>query len=300
MENRAHALAAGIFVIVLSITVLAVAMWFGGDTIQRKNYLVVTKESVTGLNPQSAVHYRGVNIGKVESIQFDPENLHQILINISIDQNIALSKSIFAQLGYQGVTGLAYIQLNDDGIEYEHFPEDTYIPMRRSLFDEVAGSGQDLLSNVNILVKKMQDLLNEQNKTQISQILQNIEKATRNFDGIANHLQPVLSSFTELTTESNTLVKNLDQLLNEINLTATNANQKGGLFDNLSQSTQELAAIIPELRKVSSSIANNSQNLDRVLQQLEENPQSLLLGRPATLPGPGEDGFTSPKGYGNP
>ena len=66
MENRAHALVAGIFVIVLSIAVALIAMRFSGSNIQYNSYQVVTKESVSGLNPQSAVHFRGVNIGKVE------------------------------------------------------------------------------------------------------------------------------------------------------------------------------------------------------------------------------------------
>lgn len=294
MENRAHALVAGVFVIFLSITVVLVAMWFGGNNIQRNSYLVVTKESVSGLNPQSAVHYRGVNIGKVESIEFDPDNLHQILIHISIDENVVLNRTIYAQLGYQGVTGLAYIQLNDDGIDNERLPLDAHIPMRRSLLEEVAGSGQHLLTNVNKLVIKMHRLLNDQNQTQVSEILMNIEKATRNFDGIASHLQPVLESFTELTTESSTLVKRLDQLLGEINIAMANANQKEGIFDSLSQSAQELAIAIPELRKVSNNLVRNSNNLDRVLHQLEENPQSLIFGRPPSLPGPGEAGFASP------
>jgi len=294
MENRAHALIAGIFVIFLSITVALVAMWFSGNNIQRNSYLVVTKESVSGLNPQSAVHYRGVNIGKVESIEFDPNNLQQILIRISIDQNVILSNTIYAQLGYQGVTGLAYIQLNDSGVGNEQLPIDAQIPMRRSLLDEVTGSGQDLLSNVNQLVLKMHHLLDDHNQAHVSQILQNIEKATRNFDGIAGHLQPGLKSFTELTAESATLVKRLDQLLSEINLAVAKANRKEGIFDSLSQSTQELAATIPELRTVSNSIARNSSNLDRVLHQLEENPQSLLFGRPPSLPGPGEKGFVPP------
>src|SRR5687768_10024122 len=111
MENRAHALVAGLFVIFLSIAVALVAMRFSGSNIKYNPYLVVTKESVSGLNPQSSVLYRGVNIGKVESIMFDPNNLHRILIQISVDENVALSKSVYAQLGYQGVTGLAYIQL---------------------------------------------------------------------------------------------------------------------------------------------------------------------------------------------
>ncbi len=296
MENRAHALVAGIFVIFLSITVTLVAVWFSGNNIQRNSYLVVTKESVSGLNPQSAVHYRGVNIGKVENIEFDPDNPQQILIQISVDENVRLQNTIYAQLGYQGVTGLAYIQLNDDGVGNEQLPSDAQIPMRRSLFDEVTGSGQDLLTNVNKLVLKMHQLLDDQNQTHVSQILQNIEKATRNFDGIAGRLQPVLESFTGLTNESATLVKNLDQLLSEVNITVAKINQKEGIFDSLSHSTQELATTIPELRKVSNSIARNSNNLDKVLHQLEENPQSLLFGRPPSLAGPGEAGFVPPSG----
>ncbi|WP_295626654.1 MlaD family protein [uncultured Nitrosomonas sp.] len=295
MENRAHALIAGIFVILLSISVALVAMWFSGNNTKRTDYLVVTRESVSGLNPQSAVHYRGVNIGKVEKIQFDPDNPHQILIQIAVNENVTLRKSVYAQLGYQGVTGLAYIQLNDDGVDNEIL-SDERIPMRRSLLDEVTGSGQDLLSNVNQLVLKMHQLLNEQNQNHVSQILQNIDKATNNFDNIAGHLQPVLSAFTELTIESGTLVKRLDQLLGELNLTVSKANQKEGIFDSLSQSTQELATTIPELRQLSHSIIRNSNNLDKVLHQLEENPQSLIFGRTSSSPGPGETGFVPPTG----
>ncbi|MDE2388198.1 MAG: MCE family protein [Betaproteobacteria bacterium] len=296
MENRAHALVAGIFVIFLSITVALVATWFGGHNIQRAPYLVVTKESVSGLNPQSVVHYRGVSIGKVEDIEFDPNDPQQILIHIAVNENVKLRNGVYAQLGYQGVTGLAYIQLNDDGIGTEQLASDARIPMRRSLLDEVAGSGQDLLSNVNQLVVKMHHLLNDENQTQFSQILHNIQKATRNFDGVASHLQPVMESFTGLTTESAVLVKRLDQLLSEINMTVGKVNQKDGIFDSLSQSTQELAATIPELRKVSDSIVHNSNNLDKVLHQLEENPQSVLFGRSPAIPGPGEAGFAPPDG----
>lgn len=296
MENRAHALVAGIFVIFLSIAIGLVVAWFSGDNIQRIPYLVVTKESVSGLNPQSSVHYRGVHIGKVENIEFDPDDSQQILVHIAVNENVNLQNTVYAQLGYQGVTGLAYIQLNDDGIGTGKLPDHARIPMRRSLFDEVAFSGQHLLTNVNKLVLKMNNLLDDDNQTHIAQILQNIDKATKNFEGIASHLQPVLESFTELTTESSFLVKRLDQLLGEINLAVNKANQKEGIFDSLAESAQELAITIPELRKLSNNIARNSSNFDRVLQQLEENPQSIIFGRPSTQPGPGEEGFVPPKG----
>lgn len=294
MENRAHALVAGIFVIGMSIAIAFVAMWFSGNNIQRIAHLIVTKESVSGLNPQSSVHYRGVNIGRVENIEFDPEDPQLILIHIAVNENVRLRNSIYAQLGYQGVTGLAYIQLNDEGIGTEELASDARIPMRRSLLDQVAVSGQDLLTNINQLVVKMQQLLNEQNQGHIAQILANIDKLTQNFDGISKHLPPVLDSFADLTVESGTLIRRLDQILIEINQVVAKTNQKEGILDNLSESTQELSAMIPELRKLSYNIGRNSVNLDRVLHQLEENPQSILFGRSPAQPGPGEAGFVPP------
>jgi phospholipid/cholesterol/gamma-HCH transport system substrate-binding protein len=258
---------------------------------------VITSESVTGLNLQASVYYRGVNIGKVNRIYFDPENGQQIIIDIAIDGNIKLPENSYAQLGYQGITGLAYVQLgNDTPVSPETLSEGAYIPMRPSLLDEVAGYGQNILNNVNELIIQLHQLLNDENQAQVSSILRNIEKVTRNFDGIANNLQPGLESFTQLTREASSLVGHLDDLLAEINQSMQKVNEQGGIIDSLTTTTQEMATTIPELRKVSNGLMRNSQGLDRILHQLEENPQMLLFGRPPSLPGPGEDGFVAPSG----
>lgn len=119
---------------------------------------------------------------------------------------------------------------------------------------------------------------------------------TRNFDGIADNLQPGLESFTQLTREASSLVGHLDDLLAEINQSMQKMNQQGGIIDNLTTTTQEMATTIPELRKVSNGLIRNTQSLDRILNQLEDNPQMLLFGRPPSAPGPGEAGFVAPSG----
>ena len=297
MENRAHALMAGLFVIFLGAAALVVAKWFKGDTIDYHHYRVITSDSVTGLNLQASVYYRGVNIGKANRLYFNPENGQQIVIDIAIDGNIKLPENSYAQLGYQGITGLAYVQLrNDTPVSPETLSEGAHIPMRPSLLDEVTGYGQNILNNVNELVIQLHQLLNEDNQTQISSILRNIEKMTRNFDGIADNLQPGLESFTQLTREASSLVGHLDDLLAEINQSMQKMNQQGGIIDNLTTTTQEMATTIPELRKVSNGLIRNSQSLDRILNQLEDNPQMLLFGRPSSPPGPGEAGFVAPSG----
>ena len=73
MENRSHALVAGIFTVLLSIAIIAAAMWLNRDTQERVPYVLTTSGTVAGLNPQAAVRYRGMEVGKVEAIEFDRE-----------------------------------------------------------------------------------------------------------------------------------------------------------------------------------------------------------------------------------
>src|SRR5919205_1088119 len=122
MENRAHALAAGLFTLLLLAGVILAAMWFSGETYEKAYYQLESKFPVSGLNEQALVRFRGVDIGKVSNIQFDPANMRTILIDIAIRSDVKLTRSAFAELRYQGVTGLSYVMLDDPGTNPDPLP----------------------------------------------------------------------------------------------------------------------------------------------------------------------------------
>ncbi len=300
MENRSHALIAGLFVIVLSMAVAITAKWLSGETADHAHYILMSEGSVSGLNPEAAVRFRGVKVGKVENIGFDPENSRFIQILIGVDRNVPLTKGVFAQLGYQGVTGLAYVQLDDDGNQPELLQTNevdlAHIPMRASTLENIVYSGQDLLNSVNETVKKMNLLLNEQNQERFSHILENMEGASSSFGSFTDQLQPNLKSLPELTSETSSLLKNANQLVNNINQIVEKVGQRGGIVDNLSQSVEDLADTIPKFHNAIDRIVQDTRTVNRILLQLEEQPRSLIFGRSPPPPGPGEDGFVSPQG----
>jgi phospholipid/cholesterol/gamma-HCH transport system substrate-binding protein len=300
MENRSQALIAGLFVIVLSMAVAITAKWLSGETADHAHYILMSEGSVSGLNPEAAVRFRGVKVGKVENIGFDPENSRFIQIRIGVDRNVPLTKGVFAQLGYQGVTGLAYVQLDDDGNQPELLQTNetnlAHIPMRSSTLENIVYSGQDLLNSVNETVKKMNLLLNEQNQERFSHILENMEGASSSFGSFTDQLQPNLKSLPELTSETSSLLKNANQLVNNINQIVEKVGQRGGIVDNLSQSVEDLADTIPKFHNAIDRIVQDTRTVNRILLQLEEQPRSLIFGRSPPPPGPGEDGFVSPQG----
>ena len=307
MENRAPALVAGLFVILLSAAVAIAAMWLSGETAEHAHYILMSEDSVSGLNPQAAVRFRGVKVGKVEEIGFDPENSRFIQIRIGVDRNVPLTKGVFAQLGYQGLTGLAYVQLDDDGKQSELLQtnEDDLarIPMRSSKLDKIVYSGQDLLNSANETIKRMNLLLNDQNQEHFSHILESIASASTSFEGASSsfsrftdQLQPNLKSLPKLASETSLLLKNVDQLVKNINQIVEKVGQKGGIVDNLSQSVEELADTIPKFHNAIDRIIHDARSVNRVLQQLEEEPRSLIFGKTPPPPGPGEDGYVTPQG----
>lgn len=300
MENRSHALIAGLFVIFLSAAMAVTASWLSGETTDHSHYILTSEGSVSGLNPQATVRFRGVNVGKVEDIGFDPENSRFIRIRIGVDRNVPLTKGVFAQLSYQGVTGLAYIQLDDDGGQPELLQTNetdlARIPMRASTLDNIVYSGQDLLNSINITVKRMNLLLNDQNQEKFSRLLENMENLTTNFGNFADQLQPNLKSLPKLTSKTDSLLGDADQLVKNINQIVEKVGQKGGIVDGLSQSVEELADTIPRFHEAIDGVKHGTRSVDRVLLQLEEQPRSLIFGRSPPPAGPGEDGFVSTQG----
>ena len=66
MENRSHALMAGLFTLLLGTAAILAAWWFGGKHELTREYTVVTRQNVTGLSLQGQVRYRGIRGGKVQ------------------------------------------------------------------------------------------------------------------------------------------------------------------------------------------------------------------------------------------
>ena len=78
MENRSYALMTGVFTIALVIAAVLAGLWFNRDRTELVPYEIVTTQSIPGLNPQATVRYRGLEIGRVDEIVFDPRVTGQI------------------------------------------------------------------------------------------------------------------------------------------------------------------------------------------------------------------------------
>lgn len=302
MENKAHALMAGIFTLVLLIAAVLIALWFNRDRVERVPYELATKLSVPGLNPQAAVRYRGLDVGRVDEISFDPNVPGQILVHISVKPDTPITRSTYGVLGYQGVTGIAYVQLDDDGSNpikvASNKKQIARIEMRPSLLDNLQSKGMAILVQTEELTKRFNTLLDPANQKAMLAAFDNVSKAATEIEAIPRQLQPALDKLPALTKEAQSTLASVAKLSQDVNKLTTALQAPGGPIAKVSDSADQLGAVANKIElealPLTNDLRSTMRSVNRALQGLNEQPQSILFGSRAATPGPGETGFVAP------
>jgi len=307
MENRAHALAAGLFTLVLGAALAAVGMWFSKDEIKLIPYVLATTSPVTGLKVEAPVRYRGVDVGKVDDISIDTADSGRVRIRIGVREGTPITKSTYAQLGYQGITGLAYVLLGDDGTSKEALQsspsEVAQIRMKPSLMDQ----GEILFGTFAEIADEVKRLLDDENQGRVRRTLANLEEATQRANLVAKKLEPSLEAMPGLIAEAKGLtgdaratIRKADQLIASANGLALKLDARVDTLTRAVSSVEEVGVTaravndetMPRVNMLVDGLNKDTHALGRVINTLGEQPQSLVFGTPRETPGPGEPGFT--------
>lgn len=307
MENKAHALAAGLFVVAVAVLLLVLAGWLTRDTGLRDTYAISTRESVTGLQPQAAVRYRGVGVGKVGSIGFDPKAPGNVLIQLEVDREAPVTKSTFATLGYQGVTGLAYVQLDDEGPPAPRLQpqggEPPRIPLRPGLLQKLTEKGEVLLDQADKALVQINQLLGDANQKRVAAALDNLGTAASSVSQLSQRLDSTVQNRLDpALAEARTTLQSVRSSSDEFGRTARRLNAQDGPMDRLAEGSQALShaadsfnsATLPRINRVTDEAGRAVRLLGRTVSNIGDNPQSLIYGDGPLPPGPGEPGFAPP------
>lgn len=305
MENRSHALLAGLFTLLLGLAALASIWWFGGRHEATKEYTVVTRQNVTGLSLQGQVRYRGIRVGKVQSIELDPQDVRNILVRINVDRAVPVTQGTTAKLGYQGITGIAHILLEDSGADSTPLVggegESPRIAMQSSLIEELSDAGTATLRQARDLLTSANQVLDAENRQHLTNILANLDATTANASAATRQLRQLLAPENVRLLQA-TLAR-AEQAAGEAAPALVEARRLLVRLQSVSEKLDQLigdpspggvGALAPRLNELGSELSTSSRQLNRVLQMLEESPQSLIFGVPQPAPGPGEAGFVPP------
>lgn len=320
MEPKVNYVAVGAFVLLLGATVLGAVLWLGKTDYRGiyDRYYVYTKESVAGLSVDSTVKYRGVDVGRVKEVILNPENSEEVRVTLDIVGGTPIKTDTQAVLVTQGLTGLVTLNLTGGTRDAPRltpaagqvYPVITSVP---SLFGRLDGALATLLSdqglsnlvaNFNGLAHNASLLLDEDNRAQFRQILKDLGDVTKVLASSSSQVHRGAQHAAEASERTARLMEHLgtqlpalldrmgksaaglQQMTGEVARTSREVGEmvgatKPGIEQFSRQTLAEAGLLVNELRQLTAT-------MNRVAQQVERQPNVLVLGRQGQPKGPGE------------
>ncbi len=256
MDRDANYVAVGAFVLLVIAMGASFVFWYTGQQDKRsyQRYEIYFKGTVSGLEAGSPVRYLGVEVGKVARIMLDPAQRKRVLVIADIDSTAPIDGRTLASLSLQGVTGLLFIDLQQDknAAASGSLAQGQTYPIIRAVpsdFDVLLSSLPALATHAIELVDHFNEVFSDDNVRAVRTTLDNVRLASE-------RLPATLRDVHELVTE----------------LRRASREVQGAVADLHSMETAaapDIKAALSNVRHVTESLATTSDHLDRFVSDNE-------------------------------
>jgi phospholipid/cholesterol/gamma-HCH transport system substrate-binding protein len=315
MESKVNFAAVGAFVIVLAVAMIGGGLWLASGKYYRKvydTYETYMTESVSGLNLNAPVSYRGVVVGRVRTIMLAPGNVEQVRLTLDVERGTPVKEDTLATLRVQGLTGIAFVELSagrKDSAALHARPGEPYpvIVAAPSLLDRLENATPMLLANLAHTTDSLNALLDEPNRRALSATLANLAVLTRTLaerssaiDATLGHTARTMDNAARVSAELPGLIQRFERTSGALERMAGEVAGAGasarGTLDSARSTldasradlTQFTGMTLPEVREMVAELRGLTATMRRVVEEVERNPGVLLQGPRPVKRGPGE------------
>ncbi|MGA2023471.1 MAG: MlaD family protein [Steroidobacteraceae bacterium] len=308
MEREANYVAVGSFVLLVMVMGALFVYWYSDSRDHRnyQRYEIYFDGTVSGLSEGGPVRYLGVDVGRVQRIRIDPRAANRVQVVADIEDTTPISDKTLAELSLQGVTGLLYIDLeqqrDSDNVRriLTAVPSETY-PVIRSVhsdLDQFLSSLPTLTARLNDLVDRATQLLSDSNIRTVDRIVVNLDTATAGLPQSARSVDSLLDTLRSATSDARALISEIhgstatasvDLLAAIQSLRKTSANLATAsdtinafLGENRTQLSGFMREGLPQLEALLRDSRAAAEQISELSESLRENPSRLIYQQPVT------------------
>jgi phospholipid/cholesterol/gamma-HCH transport system substrate-binding protein len=308
METRASYVLVGAFVLLMLAVAGLFVVWLGRYQAEETfaYYDIYFGESVAGLQVGGAVRYQGVEVGRVQDIRIDPNDIQRVKVRVRVDRGTPIRQDATATLELQGITGLVFVQIKAGSNEALMLPERAeepipVIPSRPSLTAQIIEGAPNLLAQATALMQQAQEILNADNRRAFSETLRNVRDLTEMIVDYSRRLDGLLANGHQLTSEAQQTIVEYRALATSLRTQVDGLGGDAGealkkvqqAADGFARVSRHLDGMIEDNRQGVSDFSGTGlyeftqlmiearvlvESLTRVSQQLERDPARFLFG----------------------
>ena len=302
MEREANYLAVGSFVLLVVVMGFLFVYWYSASIDHRYyvRYEIYFDGSVSGLSDGGQVRYLGVDVGRVVRIRIDPRAANRVQVIADIDATTPISERTLAQLSLQGVTGLLYIDLEQQRADdtgrriMAAVPSERYQVIRSSHsdFNLFLSSLPRLTARLNELVDDSTRLLSDKNIAGVERLVANLDRASAqlphtaaNIDTLVDELRSIIHDahrvITELQAATQTAGVDFVAAVQKLRATSDNLERASGSLDAfVAENRDQLSGFVrgglPQVELLLRDSRAAAQEIRDLSRSLRDNPSQLL------------------------
>ncbi|MCU0351244.1 MAG: MlaD family protein [Flavobacterium sp.] len=281
---------------ILVILSIALFIW-GYNFLKGKNLfdtskkLYVIYENVAGLTTAAPVTINGLKIGKVNSISFEPNG--NLLVELQINTDFPISKSSIAEIHDTGLVGGREIEIMLNLEDKNYTVSGDYLKPANKLgltdalakqIEPLKGKIEKLLDQTNQLFANLNEVLDENTKSNLKNSIAELNKTMTEFSGVAKNANAMLeknkskldASFTNLDKTTANFASISDSLAKaDLGKTVKNLEKTLASVDKLMADMEAGKGTMGKLMKdetMYNNFSKTSKELELLLEDLRLNP----------------------------
>jgi len=297
MENKSPYVLIGAAVLVFLAGLVGFVVWKlrAGDATSYAYYSILFSGEVQGLTRDSPVFYRGLRVGRVNSValtsRVEPQHstgrerlTEKIEVIVAVDYKIDIRERSYAVFEKPFIAGAPYIEivgrLEVDQVKPKHSKDQKPYPEIRegaSFLQVTSTSAQELLSKAGTTVDRLNELLNPDNIAAASETLRSlstvasgIAKQDANIQATLADLPPALAEFRKTFAKFSVAADSFAQLALELG-PQDEASRKA----LAGKSPSELRKTIVEAQKAMANVSAAAEQLNRLVADVKSPLKSF-------------------------
>ena len=312
METKANYVLIGAFVLLAAGALALFTLWIAGNPLNRSyaDYDVIFNGPVNGLSEGGEVRFNGIKVGEVTTLRLDRDDPNNVIAHIRVEAQTPVRSDSVAQLNFMGITGVTFIQILAGSPDSPMLTPVNGVTPRiktsRTLVDELFQGGQDLLGVSGDTIKRLNEMLSEENLEHFTSTLRSVDAAAAKIaaeDGLLDNasdamakLGPAIaaleaaaksvetaagtisSDMTTLTAEASDALKEVEPMLAQARLALA------GVGAAVNQVNTELT---PSATRALRQVGNTAQDvrtviiqLQALIAQIEQDPSRFVYQQP--------------------
>jgi phospholipid/cholesterol/gamma-HCH transport system substrate-binding protein len=280
METKANYIAVGAFVMACVVGLVVMLLWLAGTQYRQEYAYFQTsfKGPVTGLSKGTATRYNGIDVGRVTDLEFDPHDPQRVIVTLQVRPHLNIRQDSVTSIESQGLTGGSYVEISGGtaksplltAAEGQQYP---MIRSKPSTLQQLEQSAPEVVAKMNIAVSRLNDVLSDKNRKELTGILVNLNETTSMLARRSGDIDAAIRNTNALTANLNEASRSLKPAIATADATAK---KFGVLADDADtfvngDSLARVNDLVMEMRRLVIS-------LTRLSDELSKRPTKLIFG----------------------